>query len=150
MKMNRRYVSADSVWVASDRHGVLGVFDSRGSGPIPTVVIDATADKDCDAHAALLDLPVVGKANHLSMDWDPVYTQLAERGLFVFDWMTPGHGGDQYWLVAIPERPITWADLSPEVAAIVVELSFPNAEYGSERYLTSTGDVEFADAYSAM
>ncbi|WP_175874368.1 hypothetical protein [Burkholderia sp. BCC0397] len=102
----------DCVWLASDREGNIGAFITAGCGPIPEVVIDYEYIDIDNIEGRLCELPIVSGAKLLvSVKRPDDFIDLAERGLFVFDWAdiarTDLSASRVYELVAMPNNPIS-------------------------------------------
>jgi hypothetical protein len=110
----------DRSWLASDREGHLGVFVTGGCGPIPVLAL--LRDYPLDAmEEQLLKLPTTSDAHlPVRMPESSVFVQLAERGLFVYDWSdvhrTKAEQIGEYELTALPYRPLTLDLLSDDLA----------------------------------
>ena len=106
----------DCCWLASDRDGHLGVFVTRGRGPIPAQALLETYPLD-RIEEQLLALP---KASDIDLRVRMPHTDrlvaLAERGFFVYDWSDAHRTEqyiDEYELTTLPYRPLA-IDLLPE------------------------------------
>jgi len=106
----------DTLWLASDHAGHVGVFMTGGSGPIPVQALHPGYPLD-DLEAHLLDLPKASDIDlRVRVPESDRFVALAERGFFVFDWSDVHRTElyiDEYELIALPYRPLT-LDLLPE------------------------------------
>ena len=106
----------DCCWLASDRDGHLGVFVTRGRGPIPAqALLEAypldSIEEQLLALAKASDIDV-----RVRMPRSDRLVALAERGFFVYDWSDAHRTEqyiDEYELIALPYRPLA-LDLLPE------------------------------------
>ena len=113
----------DCVWLASDTEGHLGVFITAGCGPIPEQVLESTHIPIEDVESRLCELPRMSKAQLLvSIKRPDDFVDLAERGLFVYDWTdinrTALEALHAYELVAVPSKPITMSSLPADLASL--------------------------------
>jgi len=114
----------DCVWLASDRDGHFGAFMTAGVGPIPLATLDYTNIPVEDIEGRLCELPLVSQAELLvSVKRPDDFIDLAERGVFVYDWAdinrTARAARRVYEPVAGPTRPITASLLPSDLAALV-------------------------------
>lgn len=113
----------DCVWLASDRDGHLGAFITAGFGPIPAEALDSAYMPIEDIEGQLCRLPPVSQAQLLvSVKHPGDYIDLAERGVFVYDWTDINRTASEalrvYELVAVPTKPITASLLPSDLAAL--------------------------------
>ncbi len=113
----------DCVWLASDRDGHLGAFITAGSGPIPAEALDSAYMPIEDIEGQLCQLPPVSQAQLLvSVKRPDDYIDLAERGVFVYDWTDINRTANEalrvYEPVAVPTKPITASSLPSDLAAL--------------------------------
>jgi hypothetical protein len=105
----------DCCWLASDRDGHLGVFVTRGRGPIPVQALLETYPLDT-IEEQMLALPKASDIElRVRMPRSDRLVALAERGLFVYDWSDAHRTEqyiDEYELIALPYRPLV-PDLLP-------------------------------------
>jgi hypothetical protein len=106
----------DCCWLASDRDGHLGVFVTRGRGPIPAQALLEVYPLDSIEEQLL----ALAKASDIDvrvrMPRSDRLVALAERGFFVYDWSDAHRTEqyiDEYELIALPYRPLA-LDLLPE------------------------------------
>jgi hypothetical protein len=106
----------DCVWLALDGDGHVGAFVSAGAGPIPERALACEHGVE-DIEKALLQLPRKSTAQLLIADDVPSFVDIAERGLFVYDWQDVHRNRrdctHKYEPVAKPINPISAADLNP-------------------------------------
>lgn len=109
----------DTLWLASDHAGHLGVFVTGGSGPIPVQALRPDYPLE-DLEARLLELPKASDID-LRVPRPDGFVALAECGFFVFDWSDVHRTEayiDEYELVASPYRPIALDQLPAALADI--------------------------------
>jgi hypothetical protein len=102
----------DCIWLATDREWNLGAFITAGMGPIPLAALDSNYIPIEDIEEQLCQLPPVAQAKLLvSVKRPDDFVDLAERGLFVYDWTDISRATHEarrmYEPVAIPSKPIT-------------------------------------------
>lgn len=107
----------DCVWLAVDRNRDVGAFITAGVGPIPTPALGNYGLLLPDIEDALHGLPEVTTTELLVTVKRPdSFVELAERGLYVFDWSDVERSSAKqtglYEPVAIPTNPIR-ADALP-------------------------------------
>ena len=111
--------SIDCCWLASDRDGHLGVFVTRGRGPIPAQALLETYPLD-RIEAQLLALPKASDIElRVRMPRSDRLVALAERGFFVYDWSDAHRTEqyvDEYELIALPYRPLALDQLPESVS----------------------------------
>jgi hypothetical protein len=114
-------------WWATDQDGHIAIFCSAGYGPIPLAALeDPRATADADVAALLIDgLPSRGRwrAEGRGPGECREWVQLAERGLYVFDW-APYHG--PYDRVVVPEVALTRSGLPDVIASARALLMLPS------------------------
>lgn len=120
----------DCVWLASDCAGHLAAFITAGIGPIPVAALDASALHIEEVESSLCELPQVTQAKLLvSVKRPDDFIDLAERGLFVYDWTdinrTARDALHVYEPVAVPVQPIKVSALPDDLATLAkaVQLS---------------------------
>ncbi|MBL8297959.1 MAG: hypothetical protein JNN30_06360 [Rhodanobacteraceae bacterium] len=126
----------DCVWLASDREGHLGAFITAGIGPIPVVALDAGNMPVEDVEEQLCQLPPVSQAQLLvSVNRPDDFIDLAERGLFVYDWTDVNRTGRDalhaYEPVAVPSKPIAVSSLPSDLAAFAETLRLRNVVFSA-------------------
>lgn len=100
-------VGLDVVWLALDKVGRLGAFVTAGEGPILSKALRCSVIRIENVETALLALPKIASAElRVSVPRPDGFVELAERGLFVYDW-TDIHRKRKdyihaYELVAVP------------------------------------------------
>jgi hypothetical protein len=126
----------DFDWLASDAGGFVALFSTAGGGYVPERILRNT-DAQCSALDAILALPQTTAARfapdlpeHLSNIW----RLAAERGVFAFD--SDFSGGD-YRLVAAPETPVLATALPAVVAALVLDLRYPDIRFEVSNTITA-------------
>jgi len=123
----------DCAWLASDGSGHLGAFITAGEGPIPGSILDL-AKPVVEWEGIALELPRISEAVELKTTGDTTsYVALAERGLFVYDWLdvhrlkTTG----KYEMVARPVRPLRVAEIESDLRVVVDSVRFGGIEFSS-------------------
>jgi len=107
----------DFVWLTSDSEGKLAVLVTAGAGLVPPAVLSALTE-DRNVEAELLSLARHATASLLVDIPNPQsFRDLAERGLFVYDWsdvhLPTSEATGVYHLVARPSQPLHIDDLPP-------------------------------------
>ncbi len=139
----------ERAWLASDGEGNLGAFITAGVGPIPTEALNATAVLFDDIEFRILQLPCVSQAylpvpvpkscvesakhgNPNAYKIPDSYAELAERGLFVYDWRDVHYlmSLDAYELVVVPSKPITMSSLPFDLATFAKKVKMTNVKFG--------------------
>lgn len=107
----------DCAWVATDRLGHLAAFVTAGDGPIPSNLLSDRNTDIFEIETLLRELPRISEVNLLKQLKRPDdFIELAEKGIFVFDWVDLRGGG--YELIAVPATPIGLESASDEVRRI--------------------------------
>ena len=117
----------DCVWLASDREGHLGAFITAGLGPIPAEALDSVYMPIEDIEVQLCQLQPVSQAQLLvSVKRPDDFIDLAERGIYVYDWTDINRTASEalrvYEPVAVPTQPITASSLPANLAALATAL----------------------------
>lgn len=123
MSMQAYPEGIDCVWLASDREDRLAAFITAGVGPIPLKAFNPACVPVEDIEGRLCQLPPVSQARLLvSVKRPDDFIDLAERGLFVYDWTDISRITREalqvYEPVAIPTMPITTASLPSDLATL--------------------------------
>lgn len=126
----------DCVWLASDRDGHLGAFITAGVGPIPAEALDSVYMPIEDIEGRLCQLPPVSQAQLLvSVKRPDDFIDLAERGVFVYDWTdinrTTRDALRVYEPVAVPTKPITASSLPSDLAGLAKVLMLANVVFAA-------------------
>ena len=113
----------DCVWLASDREGHVGAFITAGVGPIPAEALSSAYMPVEDIEGRLCQLPPVSQVQLLvSVKRPDDFIDLAERGVFVYDWTDINRTAREalrvYEPVAVPTKPITASSLPSDLAAL--------------------------------
>src|SRR5688500_4407726 len=124
----------DSVWLATDRDGHVAVFVTAGNGPIPACVLSAENVAVEDIEGMLVGLPRVTTARLLiSVKRPDDYLDMAERGLFVYDWTdahrTASEALRTYELMAAPISPATVDAMPIEVVRVMCGVAFDDISF---------------------
>ncbi|WP_175958541.1 hypothetical protein [Burkholderia sp. BCC0405] len=153
MSMRSYPEGVDCVWLASDCEGNIGAFITAGCGPIPEVTFDFERINIDDIEGRLCELPIVSRAQLLvSVKRPDDFVDLAERGLFVFDW-TDIERSEQsalraYELVAIPTNPISDISLlyAPDLAELAKAVSLEEMNFSSQKVVDISSYVSCIEA----
>lgn len=126
----------DCVWLASDREGRLGAFITAGMGPIPVAALDPSHMPVEDVEGLLCQLPPVSQARLLvSVKRPDDFIDLAERGLFVYDWTDINRTAREalrvYEPVAVPSNPIIASSLPSDLAALAKALRLTDVVFAA-------------------
>ncbi len=116
-------IGIDRVWLASDSNGHVGAFIIAGVGPIPLEALESDYVPIEDIEWRLLELPLVSRAQLLiSVKRPDDFVNLAERGIFVFDWTDIHRSAcaalHLYEPVAVPTTPIANDSLPEDLASL--------------------------------
>jgi hypothetical protein len=130
----------DCVWIASDREGHLGVFITAGVGPIPAEAFKSDYVPVEDIEELVCDMPSKSSARLLvSVKRPDSFVDLAERGVFVYDWTdihrTAREAAHAYEPVATPVKPIKVDELPADLAALAKALKFVDVAFADEKRL---------------
>jgi hypothetical protein len=130
----------DCVWLASDREGHLGAFITAGVGPIPAEALKSDYVPVEDIEGLVCDMPNVSGARLLvSVKRPDDFVDLAERGVFVYDWIdihrTAREAVCAYEPVAVPVKPIKVDLLPADLAAVARALKFVDVAFADEKRL---------------
>jgi len=124
----------DCCWLASDRDGHLGVFVTRGRGPIPAQALLETYPLD-GIEEQLLALPKASDIERrVRMSRSDRLAAFAERGCFVYDWSDAHRTEqyiDEYELIALPYRPLTLDQLSNGFADAARSIRFAKVAFAT-------------------
>mgnify|MGYP001269893781 FL=1 len=126
----------DCVWLASDHDGHLGAFITAGIGPIPEDALDSVHMPVEDIEDRLCQLPPVSQARLLvSVKRPDDFIDLAERGVFVYDWTDINRTAREalrvYEPVAVPTKPITASSLPSDLAALAKVLRLADIAFAA-------------------
>ena len=132
----RPYPHADCVWLASDQNGHVAAFVTAGTGPIPTAVLQTPLPVE-ESEALVCSLPTTTTARLLvSVPRPDSFVDLAERGLFVYDWhehRIDGRSTGVYEAVATPNDPVCFGSLTGELAEISKVVTFGSVSFMDAR-----------------
>lgn len=106
----------DCVWLASDGEAHLGAFIPAAIGPIPTEALNSIIVPIEDVAGRVNELPSMSQAQLLvSVKRPDDFVDLAERGMFLYDWTDIHRRAREalrvYEPVAAPTKPITISSL---------------------------------------
>ncbi|MHA6832588.1 hypothetical protein [Ralstonia pseudosolanacearum] len=141
----------DCVWIASDRNGHLGAFITAGVGPIPAEALKSVYMPVEDIEGQLCLLPIISQAELLvSVKRPDDFIDLAERGVFVYDWTdinrTARDALRVYEPVAVPTRPITTNSLPDDLAALAKVLELADVVFSTKTAVDIRAQVSCAEA----
>jgi len=141
----------DCVWLASDRDGHLGAFITAGVGPIPAAALGFTHLVVEDVEGRLCQLPRVSQAQLLvSVKRPDDFIDLAERGVFVYDWTdinrTTREALRVYEPVAVPTKPITASSLPSGLAEMAQVLRLADVVFADGEAVDIRAHLSCADA----
>lgn len=127
----------DCVWIASDSEGHIAAFITAGVGPVPKQALSYAHLSLEYIEIQLCQLPVVSQARLLVSAKRPDdFINLAERGLFVYDWTDINRTNREalgvYEPVAVPTKPITAEALPTELAAVAKDLKLADIVFAAK------------------
>ncbi|XUM21197.1 hypothetical protein ACRAVF_28120 [Bradyrhizobium oligotrophicum S58] len=130
----------DCVWIASDRHNHVGAFITAGAGPIPASAFNADRVPIERVEEHLCRLPIVSSAHLLVAVKSPAsFVDLAERGLFVYDWADVHRSirneRRTYEPVAVPATPLRSDRLPADLNVLADQLRLPEIRFGRETFV---------------
>ncbi len=143
----------DCVWIASDAKGHIAAFVTAGVGEIPRGVLSLTGEISVeDLEAELCLLPVNTSAKMLvSVKRPDDFIDLAERGMFVYDWTDIYRTSDsyvkKYEAVASPEMPLMINNLPSRLLSIANNMNFKKIDFTIQLQLKVSDFVEVVSAY---
>lgn len=127
----------DCLWLAHDRNNRVGGFVTGGLGPIPVDLLDLNEPKVEDLEEMVSGLPKVsGSSLLVSFYPDPSsFIDLAERGIFIYDWQAGAQSANAYQLVAAPTTPILLASLPDKLREITSLVKFAANDFSQATFL---------------
>lgn len=134
----------DCVWLASDCQGHVGAFITSGIGPIPADVLTSVHTPVEDIESRLCQLPAVSQVQLLvSVKRPDDFIDLAERGIFVYDWTditrTALEALQVYEPVAVPTKPISVSALPFDLAALAKIMKLTDVVFASHNAVDVRG-----------
>lgn len=125
----------DLAWIAVDQIGMVGVFTTGGSGPIPVSAFPATQSVPC-VEELISELPAVSSFELLIPYKRPDdFLGFASRGLFAFDWkdvhIPSSKSTDSYQIVCRPTQPIQISQLPEHLRNMAFVTIFPNVLFSN-------------------
>jgi hypothetical protein len=119
----------DCVWIASDFNGHVGAFVTGGIGPIPVEALNSEFVPIEDIEERICQLPKISEVRLLvSMKRPDDFIDMAESGLFVYDWRdverTLKESTHLYEPIAVPITPISIDELPGLLRGIAANISF--------------------------
>jgi hypothetical protein len=141
----------DCIWLASDREGHVGAFITAGVGPIPVEALSSVYMPFEDIEGRLCQLPPVSQAQLLdSVKRPDDLINLAERGVFVYDWTdihrTAREDLRVYEPVAVPTKPITVSSLPSDLAALAKVLRLADVVFAAGEAVDIRAHLSCAEA----
>lgn len=141
----------DFVWLASDSRGHLGAFITAGMGPVPIAALDNAIPSIEDIENSLCQLPQITQARLLvSVKRPDDFIDLAERGLFVYDWTdinrTKNHSINAYEPVALPDTPIDINALPTDLASLAKTICLSKIDFSEGNALDIRKHLNYAQA----
>lgn len=141
----------DCVWLAADRDGHLGAFITAGVGPIPVEALDSVSMPVEDIEGRLCQLPSMSQAQLLvSVKRPDDFIDLAERGVFVYDWTDINRTAHEalrvYEPVAAPTKPITASSLPSDLAALTKVLRLADVVFAAGEAVDIRAHLSCAEA----
>jgi hypothetical protein len=131
---SQSFEGLDVAWLASDSEGHVAVFVTAGAGPIPELAFSGIEK----AEEFALSLPKCSAYQLLVQVPDPSsFVALAERGLYVYDWPSPGQSrmaSGAYRLAAVPNNPVQAAsnEFGGHLSGCIIQLGSP--PFGAQEY----------------
>ena len=141
----------DCVWLASDHEDHVGAFITAGIGPIPEKALNSGYIPIEDTEGRLCQLPSISQVQLLvSVKRPDDFIDLAERGIFVYDWIdihrTAGEALHVYEPVAIPIKPITTSALPSDLAALAKLLKLADVVFAARKVVDIRAHLICAEA----
>lgn len=141
----------DCVWLASDREGHVGAFITAGVGPIPAEALSSVVMPVEDIEGRLCQLPPVSQVQLLvSVKRPDDFIDLAERGVFVFDWADINRTAREalrvYESVAVPTKPITASSLPSDLSALAKALRLADVVFAANEPVDVRAYLSCAEA----
>lgn len=108
-----------------------------GNGPIPVDLLDLNEPKVEDLEEMVSGLPKVSGSRLLvSFYTDPSsFLDLAEHGIFIYDWQADAQSANAYQLVAAPTTPILLASLPDRLREITSLVKFAANDFSADTLL---------------
>jgi hypothetical protein len=124
----------DVVWLASDRLGQLAAFITAGVGPIPIWALDYPELSILDIEDSICGLPKSsGAVLTISAPRPDSFLELAERGLFVYDWHDVHRirieRSGMYELAAFPRVPLLMDALPVSLKIIAKSIQLAGTDF---------------------
>jgi len=119
----------DCVWIASDSNGHVCAFVTGGIGPIPIEALNSELVSIEDIEELICQLPKASGVQLLiSMKRPDDFIDMAERGLFVYDWRdverSLKESTHMYEPIAVPITPISIDELPESLRGFATNISF--------------------------
>lgn len=119
-------------WLGVDKNGYIGFFSSAGFGPIPETVIKPNLSIDLTQE--ILGLPKCSETESIQLQDRKIseWIEIAERGLFSFDW---SFNSDSYEMVSWPETPVFFKEFLKRTDNLIAFIHLPNLDFISSKIL---------------
>jgi hypothetical protein len=124
----------DWVWLATDGEGRVAAFVTAGEAPVPALALEVQFPDSAHLEAAFAALPERSATRTFGAPGDlGAYIELAERGLFVYDWQDAHRPVREetgaYELVAAPTTPSRAAELPPLLRVAALSMRLPKLRF---------------------
>ena len=141
----------DYVWLASDREGHVGAFITAGVGSIPVEVLSSVYIPIEDIEGRLYQLLPVSQVRLLvSVKRPNDFIELAERGIFVYDWTDIHRIAREalrvYEPVAVPTKPIMVSSLPADLADLAKALRLVDVVFAASKTVDIRAYLRCAEA----
>lgn len=141
----------DYVWLASDREGHVGAFITAGVGSIPVEVLSSVYIPIEDIEGRLYQLLPVSQVRLLvSVKRPDDFIELAERGIFVYDWTDIHRIAREalrvYEPVAVPTKPIMVSSLPADLADLAKALRLVDVVFAASKTVDIRAYLRCAEA----
>ncbi|MDR0528000.1 MAG: hypothetical protein LBG69_00040 [Zoogloeaceae bacterium] len=147
---NRPYPDGfDVTWLASDREGNVAVLITAGWGPMPSEVLKGCYIPVDEIERMLYEeMPKLTQAHLLESIKTNSFIELAERGVFVYDW-TDSHKTTYeqsyvYKKVAFPVLPIEVDALPHGLAVLAKNVKLSHVVFSTDMTVDIYGQTEFS------
>jgi hypothetical protein len=137
----------DCVWLASDRDGYVAAFITAGVGPIPSEILKSCYIPIDEIESKVCEMPRITEARLLvSVKIPDSFIDLAERGVFVYDWTDVNRTAREelkvYEQVAFPIQPIAIDILAQDLAALAKAVRFPDVVFAIDKAVNVQKNVK--------
>lgn len=130
----------DCVWIAADGHEHVGAFITAGVGPVPSRFLGRDFVPMEELERLLYGLPKTSGFQLLvTVPRPDSFVELAERGLFVYDWTDIHKRRHEetrcYEKVAVPLVPLKSEMVPATLASFVMTVKFAEVTFSREELL---------------